>query len=161
MNIPHNDAEYRRAPAGIKARKLKKGFSSYEVLSNCLSAGEPYIAYGVTPYIGRVPLSTKCSQMTFHGRFRQACFSHDFAPSRSSFCLNPKGSYELSNSLLVGQPLHFCAYASFAWFLNDLVRIVAFAIFPALCGFLTASAAHGGECFAFTTRGFPGALELA
>lgn len=122
MNIPHNDAEYRRAPAGIKARKLKKGFSSYEVLSNCLSAGEPYIAYGVTPYIGRVPLSTKCSQMTFHGRFRQACFSHDFAPSRSSFCLNPKGSYELSNSLLVGQPLHFCAYASFAWFLNDLVH---------------------------------------
>ncbi|CAB0780022.1 hypothetical protein FRC0151_02364 [Corynebacterium diphtheriae] len=55
MNIPHNDAEYRRAPAGIKARKLKKGFSSYEVLSNCLSAGEPYIAYGVTRYLVSIP----------------------------------------------------------------------------------------------------------
>ena len=46
INIPRENTGRQRIPAGIKTKKLGR-FSSREVLSNCLTAGEPYIAYGI------------------------------------------------------------------------------------------------------------------
>ena len=46
INIPRENTGRQRIPAGIKTKKLGR-FSSREVLYNCLTAGEPYIAYGM------------------------------------------------------------------------------------------------------------------
>ena len=40
-----------RAPATGAITRVKERFPSCEVLSNCLIAGEPYIAYGLSPFL--------------------------------------------------------------------------------------------------------------
>ena len=92
--------------------------------------------------------------MPFDGRFRHACFSHDFFARRklAGFykALTDKGLNSCTrrlplNSLPSVRSLQFCKLR---------LRIVAITVFPALCGFLAASAAHRGQGFPLAARGF-------
>ena len=94
--------------------------------------------------------------MPFDGRFRHACFSHDFFARRklAGFykALTDKGLNSCTrrlplNSLPSVRSLQFCKLR---------LRIVAITVFPALCGFLAASAAHRSQGFTLAAGGFTG-----